>query len=491
MPSNETSWLVMHAILQLLSPYVLLLAAVTSGWATETGGTQASNHPQDDTINLNDFDWLADADDRSGQASSEAALANASLSQGRNLDSIGRSEIWPSAGYDKGFFIVGNEGDDVPPADIPHKIKLSGFGHFRMTNFDPESSGEDLNQLQLKRARLIFSGHAFTPDFSWLISLDGRSQADGAVRLLDYYLQYDLGRETYGLNARQLTLKLGQYKIPFSLARHVSAKKFQFTDRSVASMFFDANRSLAFGAAGENRRGDTLWTWEAAIFNGLVTGGQETGAGGSLDNNFATSARIAGYFRGDWGTDDLCDYDIHTDPVFRCGAAYAGSTIERSGSTEFDAIRVVDTGAQLSGLLDPAINSMRVNMFAVDLSSKYLGWSGTMEYYFRHVGNFEGGTQNGLFDHGFLLQTGYFVLPKRLELLARWSRVQGNSSTLGTDERSSDERAAGAVWYFRDHSAKLTVDLTYLDGAPINSFSLDVDRGMRGWLTRTQLQFSF
>ena len=407
------------------------------------------------------------------------------------LASIGIADIWPRAGYDNGFFIVGNDNDAIPSDDVPHKINLSGFGHFRMTNFAPETGGTDLNQLQLKRARLIFAGHAFTRDFSWLISLDGRSQSDGAVRLLDYYLQYDLGREAYGLPGKSLTLKLGQYKIPFSLARHVSAKKFQFTDRSVASMFFDANRSLAFGAAGQVQQGDSLRTWEAAVFNGLVTGGQETGAGGSLDNNFAFSARMARIVGGDWGTDDLCDYDIHTTPVYRYGAAYAGTEIERSGVTEFDAIRVVDTGTRLSSLLNSSITSMRVNMFAVDLSTKYMGWSGTMEYYFRQIGGFEGDVQSGLFDHGFLLQTGYFVVPQRLELLARWSRVQGNSGTLGLVNQSSDERAAGAVWYFRDHSAKLTVDLTYLDGAPINSFSLDIDRGMRGWLTRTQLQFSF
>jgi hypothetical protein len=252
------------------------------------------------------------------------------------------------AGYDRGFFIASDRGPDRPAGDEAYYLRMNGWGHFRMTNSEAFGGNEGFNQLQLKRARLIFSGHAFTPAFSWLVALDGRSQADGAIRLLDYFLDYDLGSAALGLESKRLALKLGQYKVPFTLSRFLSAQEMQFTDRSVSSMFFDANRSLAFGAYGEQQRSAALWTWETAVFNGLVTGGAETGAAGGLDNNFAVSGRLASYWGGDWGSDDQCDYDFSTSPVYRLGSAFAASNIDRIGQTEFAAIRVADSGQRLA-----------------------------------------------------------------------------------------------------------------------------------------------
>jgi hypothetical protein len=259
----------------------------------------------------------------------------------------------------------------------------------------------------------------------------------------------------------------------------------------MSSMFFDANRSLAFGVYGEQRQQDTLWTWETAIFNGLVTGGAETGTAGDLDNNFAVSGRLASYIGGDWGSDDQCDFDFHSSPVYRLGSAFAVSKIDRAGQTEFNAIRVVDAGERLANLLPNQITQYQVSKYAVDASMKYRGWSMTGEYYFRNIGRFVGTDQPNLFDHGFSLDTGYFVIPQKFEVLARWSRVVGDSGTLGLANQSADERAFGGVWYFRRHAAKLTFDATHLNGAPIDSFSLDIFPRQQGWLLRTQLQFSF
>jgi len=95
------------------------------------------------------------------------------------------------------------------------------------------------------------------------------------------------------------------------------------------------------------------------------------------------------------------------------------------------------------------------------------------------------------FDHGFWLQAGYFLVPHKLELTGRWSRVVGNSGTLGAARQSADELAGGLAWYINRQHVKLTADLTHLDGAPINSAALDITPGDIGWLFRTQIQFSF
>ena len=127
----------------------------------------------------------------------------------------------------------------------------------------------------------------------------------------------------------------------------------------------------------------------------------------------------------------------------------------------------------------------------MDASCKYRGWSVTSEYYLRNISGFPGADLPDLFDHGFWLQVGKFVVPRKLELLSRWSRVVGTSGTLGTEHQSADEIAAGLVWYFRDQNAKLTCDATWLNGAPINSSALDISPGAIGCLVRTQIQFAF
>lgn len=398
-------------------------------------------------------------------------------------------------GYDRGFVIATRQERDLGASEYPFQLRFNGWGQLRHTVLKSTGSQEDQNQFQLKRGRLIFSGVAFNPDFHFLIQLDGRSSSGDDVRLLDYYLSYDVGHAKLGLQRGQFGLRTGKYKMPFTLARWLSGKELEFTDRSVASTYFDVNRSFAWGIYGASRSFLCPVFWEVAIFNGLVTGGAETGSTGSLDSNFAYSGRIHSYPTGKWGAGELADFEDHQRLATRIGFGYASSRIDSRGKTEFNTLRVVDSGETLaSTLLAPFGNtqmSYSVNLFCADYSFKYRGLSGTLEYYFRSVDDFKGVDVSSLFDHGFWLQYGYFISPANFQLLTRWSCVVGDSGTLGGVNQSSDEVAAGAAWYFRENHAKAVVDVSHLNGAPINSSSLDVVPGQRGWLYRCQIQFSF
>jgi hypothetical protein len=394
-------------------------------------------------------------------------------------------------GYDHGFVIASQREVDLEAAHFPFRLQINGWGQIRHVILASDGPNPDLNQFQLKRARLIFAGSAFTSDFSYSIQLDGRSSSGDDMRLLDYLLTYDLGHHLWGFERGAIGFKTGKYKMPFSLARELSGREFEFTDRSMASMYFDVNRSLAWGLYGRTGGGRMPLHWETAIFNGLVTGGAETGSSGSLDNNFAYSARIFAFPIGAWGDADLADLSYHVHPAMRCGSAFAFTTLDKNGTTEFGQIRVVDSGATLASILPRRVDAYRVALYAVDAGWKFRGLSVTTEYYLRYVDDFRGAAIPGLFDHGLWLQLGYFIIPAKLELLARWSRVAGNSGTLGITDQSSDEVAGGLVWYFNGQHAKITADVTHLDGAPINSSSLDIAPGDIGWLFRSQIQFSF
>lgn len=394
-------------------------------------------------------------------------------------------------GYDHGFVIASGADLDLHASDAPFVMRLNGWGQVRHTFFDSDGANPDINQIQLKRARIIFSGNAFTSALGYFVQLDGRSSSGDDMRLLDYYLTFDFGRYLWGLKRDAIAFKTGKYKMPFSAARYLSGREFEFTDRSVASMFFDVNRSLAVGMYGKNRICTMPLQWEVAVFNGLVTGGAETGSSGSLDTNFAYSGHVFAYPIGEWGDSGLADLGYHKTPAVRAGAGFASTTIEKSGRTEFDRIRVVDSGATLASILPPEVEAYSVSLFSIDASLKFRGLSFTTEYYFRNTGGFKGTALPLLFDRGFWMQAGYFVIPEKVELLARWSRVNGNSGTLGVTTESFDEVAGGLVWYINGQHAKFTLDVTHLNGAPIDSASLDIAPGDIGWLFRSQIQFSF
>lgn len=394
-------------------------------------------------------------------------------------------------GYDNGFLIASDRELDLNAGRLPFRIRLNGWGQLRHTITDYSPPSRDLNQFQLKRGRLVFSGSAFTPDFSYFIQLDGRSSSGDDVRLLDYYLNYDFGHARLGLEPHTISFRTGKYKMPFTMARWMSGREFEFSDRSVSSMFFDVNRSFAWGLYGETDWFRKPIVWETALFNGLVTGGAETGSSGTLDDNFALSGRMYAVPIGEWGHGEIADFQWHRKLAMRVGFGFAFSEIDRAGTTEFNTIRVVDSGATLSGLLPGSVRRYQVALYSVDTSFKYRGWSATLEHYFRSVADFQGANVPDLFDHGFWFQLGCFVVPHRLQALVRWSRVQGNSGTLGVADQSSEEVSGALALYFRENHAKAVVDLTYLDGAPINSSSLDITPGNRGWLVRSQIQFSF
>ena len=71
-------------------------------------------------------------------------------------------------GYDDGFVIASQRQFDLQTDDAPFLLQITGMGQLRHTNFASDGPNRSVNQFQLKRGRLVFSGHAFTPDFTHL-----------------------------------------------------------------------------------------------------------------------------------------------------------------------------------------------------------------------------------------------------------------------------------------------------------------------------------
>ncbi len=392
-------------------------------------------------------------------------------------------------GYQNGFLISSPAGVKTEPG-AAFTMRINSWMQFRHTVFDSQTANPSENDLEFERLRLTFQGNVYSTDLRYFIQFDGDSDQSEVADWLDYYITADVGHAA-GFDPGSFGIKVGKWKLPYSRARAESGWKLQFTDRSVASVFFDINRSQAVGLFGNFGFLGRTVNWETAVSNGFKTGGARPSRLGELDRNFGYSGRLWSDWIGDWGTDGEADLDCHQQLAMRVGAGFAHTRLNREGLREFASTRVVDSGDRLVDLLPATVSAYDYSLYALDANWKLRGSSLMIEYYFRHMDGFTGAVVNPLFDHGFVLQGGRFILRETLELIARWSRIQGDSGTLGTRDQSFDEVAGGVVWYLNGQRAKLTFDVTRLNGAPVFDPTLNILPGDDGMMYRTQFQLYF
>ena len=399
------------------------------------------------------------------------------------------------AGYDSGFVIAHRGDGSVSASDFPFLMRINSWIQLRHSLFEPNDGlGSNINLVSFERLRLSISGQAYSPSLKYFCQLDGNSDQSSNAAFLDYFITYDLGREILGGEPDKLAIKAGRWKVPFSRSREESGRRFQFTERTTSNLFFDLNRSIGVGLFGELEILASPVRWETALFNGFQTGADANVRDSSLDQHLAWSTRLAADFFGEFGGDGEPDLSWHDEPVLRLGCGFALTRIDAQGINEFNLQRVVDSGltlASLLALLPSEVTAYDVGMYTLDAHWKYRGLSVISEYYWRGIANFRGADVPSLFDHGFNLQFGQFVVPGKLELLARWSRIVGDSGTLGLTYQSTDEVGVGLACYFRGHQAKIVFDATRMNGMPLSSPRLDLSPGNEGWLMRTQLQLAF
>lgn len=392
---------------------------------------------------------------------------------------------------DRGILLSNTRSDGLAPEPFPFELRTNAWFQLRHAYFDSQGPSRSRNTISFERLRLSFSGLVYSPDFTYVVAFDGNSDESVEVLLLDGFINYDVGHLGLGLPDDRLILRAGKWKVPFSRSREESARRFQFSERSTANLFFDIGRSLGFGTSSNIADSPVPLRVETALFNGFNTGRDSTIPNEDLDRNFGWSARMTSDILGDFGDDGEPDLSWHESPAIRLGLGVAGSRINAEGPSEFNRQRVVDSGDRLSNLLPASVTGYDVNMYTLDGHWKYRGFSFIAEHHWRTISQFAGGSVPNLLDHGLLLQSGTFVVPSRLELLCRWATINGNSGTLGQKDQNTEELAAGFAWYIRGHNTKFNFDISRITGTPLNSARLNLLPGDDGLLFRTQFQCGF
>jgi hypothetical protein len=204
--------------------------------------------------------------------------------------------------------------------------------------------------------------------------------------------------------------------------------------------------------------------------------------------------------------------------------------------------------ATAAGVTPFAVDAFDSYSYDLFVAGKYRGLSLYNEWWFRDLNNFRGirtpgtGADNpilystplggpavtaaalfpfhkGLFDYGTSLQGGYFLIPKKLEVVGRWSWIRGNSGNINGNGTFSlvnvagvpggpvkvvneaftryaevDEYAVGLNYYFYRQLVKWQTDFSvYRGGNPAQGgqSAAGFIPGVDGWMVRSQIQLAF
>ena len=319
---------------------------------------------------------------------------------------------------------------------------------------------QDVSQYQIRRMKIWMGGYAYTKDLTYLLQVDATQTSstpssgtgNAGAKFIDHaYLNYRVIDEFQVL--------AGQTKVPFGRQWLTSSGALSFVDRSPASDAFRPGYDIGVKLNGKIAKG--LVNYDLGTYGGKGQGITS----GTNDNSFA--ARVAVNPLGELAYSEA-DLDTTCRPLFSVGANYfydvvqytrgataAASTFETTNLNFMSSNGWLTAGnAFTRGIQTEKVN---VNLYGVDAAVKWMGAYAVAEYL---LGQAEGDRSGALLRaQGYFIQAGYCVLPKKLEVAARWSYVDPDRDA-ANDLRTE---VGGAVsYYFNKHNLKLQADVANL-----------------------------
>ncbi|MBL8817937.1 MAG: hypothetical protein JNL58_18070 [Planctomyces sp.] len=385
--------------------------------------------------------------------------------------------------HDNGILLKLREDDKSFELKTNLRSQFRVISFTRQTDSWTDSAGvvrpiEDRRNFDIERLRLIFSGHAFTPELKYLIQLDGDSDSRHMMSVVDAWAAWHF--------SDLLELQFGKRKVPGSRNWMLGAFDTRLADRPFANEFFRPSRTTGIWAVGDPSDSTHYELMVGQGYNTEALTPTETG------DDFAAAAHMWWDPIGKYGSARPTDFEFHDELAVRVGSSWVSSVEGTPGrqleEADFlrltDGTRVTDPGALAPGA---TVESFDVSLLALDAAFKYQGWSANAEYFWRSVTDLRANLpvpEVGL-QHGFYVEGGFFILPKEFELNSQFAYVTGKAGN-----RTS--YATGFSYYPRKSQfLKLTVDATLIDGSPVNSTGSDILVGTEGTLVRTQLQVLF
>ncbi|MEX2640391.1 MAG: porin [Balneolales bacterium] len=329
-----------------------------------------------------------------------------------------------------------------------HELTIGGIFQSRYA-YTFNDDQENLSSFYLRRIRLDIRGHVYSERLTYRI----RPEFARSPGLEDAWVNYEAG-DGY-------QIRFGLVQIPFHWHRFISSTRHMFVERGVPSesFGFPAGRDFGFLIHGKNEA-ETI-AYKAGIFDGA---GYDSTMSNSDGNMISARVTLAGLGQ---LPNDESDVQHSPNPGLSFGLGLQAAN--KNQARQWDLDRSASGNNRAGWVTGTA-----------DVSLRWMGWSLVADGYLRQVSP-EAADVDDYKGWAYLATAGYFILPKRLELAARYSSLRLDAEDPDTSER---EMGFGLNIYHRGHDVKTSIQyLTQRDNAPAE-FWLD---GL--FLVETQVLF--
>ncbi|MBI2067445.1 MAG: hypothetical protein HYT77_05490 [Deltaproteobacteria bacterium] len=325
-----------------------------------------------------------------------------------------------NAGYDKGFYLLSDD------EKFKFQINLRVIPQYQ---FEHKEARLDGSTFQFESVQTFFRGHSFSPKVQYTISLE---YADGGASLKDAYVDLKL--------SDPFSMQVGQFYLPINREDYYVDFGHQMITVSIVSEHFGLGRDRGISFYGSP---PVPLTYYFFFTNGdgenAANKNKEVLVGSRLE--YALMGEITGY-QGD------PDYSDKPNLGFGGTILYDfGSAGETDGFDDDIAAGIRPNENRLvRGDIDGAFTWMGFNLLGQ--------WQFIYNNRFRAV------------DHGYLVQSGFYVVPHRLEAAGRYAVVVPDFPTPAlaltgiTSENEGSpnpvhEFAGGLNYYFKGDKLKL------------------------------------
>jgi hypothetical protein len=341
------------------------------------------------------------------------------------------------------------------------------------------------NDITVNRAMFILGGYVFDERARYSFTVWTSAGAASIVVAGTIGWQFN----------KALTFTAGYTGVPGSRSLVDTFPFFQAIDRSMADNFFRPGFTQGAWAKGEPVKG---LSYLAFLGNGLNT---LNISAAKIDTNLLASGSVWWEPLGPYGepgkSRNMYDDFFSSRTVrIRIGTSVTRSREDRFSNLDqsspentslynSDGVLTFSTGAFAPGV---TVDDALYRMWAVDAGIKWNGLAVNGQYYRRWLSDFIADGPLPLastFDHGFELTAGHFVIPRKLQIYGRGSKVFGEFG-------DSSESGGGARWYFLPTERLwLNPEVIHVDRAPYSGAFTPYTAGMNGWAPMIQTVLAF
>jgi hypothetical protein len=362
-----------------------------------------------------------------------------------------------TAGYSKGKFLIQDD-----KGDFVFHPWLQFMPRFAANYKDGGNGASDNSEsgFEIRRLKLGFDGNVFTPNLTYLF-LWATDRNSGNLVLEEAFARYKMG---------DWAVKGGQLKDPFAHESMTSSKRLLAAERTILNNIFTGGDNFVQGVTlAYDSRGPLRAEVAYTDGNNQANRNFQDFPTSGINANFGAAGRVEWMAFGKWAEyEDFTTIGNDQDLLVFGG----GVDLTQAGTTN-TLLHTVDVQYEVGRL---GLYAAYLGRYADDAA----------------VGAGAGAGRENLYDYGAIVQAAYLLPDGHWEPFVRadYIHFDGESLAAGT-ENEVYEFTVGTNYYFRGHSAKVTVDFTWLpNGTPVADTGADVlaNDGNNEYLLRAQFQ---